>query len=205
MFKLKGTIEQEKIVFYTFKTVIIGAQSVGKTCLFNRFCFNSFNFDTSLTIGINFHSINLKIKQQDQIDMLGKNYIVNSIFDFGGQERFKPLLPKFLEGANGALLVFDLINKKTFSQLDFWYNQLIEHANGYYIPKILVGSKFDLVENTPKEERVEDKVINQFIKENELDRFYKTSALENCNVVEVFKELSNLMLKKQNSNFVVLE
>jgi len=205
VFKLKGTIEQEKIVFYTFKTVIIGAQSVGKTCLFNRFCFNSFNFDTSLTIGINFHSINLKIKQQDQIDMLGKNYIVNSIFDFGGQERFKPLLPKFLEGANGALLVFDLINKKTFSQLDFWYNQLIEHANGYYIPKILVGSKFDLVENTPKEERVEDKVINQFIKENELDRFYKTSALENCNVVEVFKELSNLMLKKQNSNFVVLE
>ncbi len=205
MFKLKETIEQEKIIFYTFKTVIIGAQSVGKTCLFNRFCFNSFNFDTSLTIGINFHSINLKIKQQDQMDMFGKNYIVNSIFDFGGQERFKPLLPKFLEGANGALLVFDLINKKTFSQLDFWYNQLIEHANGYYIPKILVGSKFDLVGNTPKEERVEDKAINQFIKENKLDRFYKTSALENCNVVEVFKELSNLMLKKQNSNFVVLE
>ena len=29
--------------------------------------------------------------------------------------------------------------------------------------------------------------------------------LENYNVVEVFKELSNLMLKKQNSNFIVLE
>ncbi|MFX1492708.1 MAG: Rab family GTPase [Promethearchaeota archaeon] len=198
-------IEQEKRIFFTFKTVIIGAQSVGKTCLFNRFCFNSFNFDTSLTIGINFHSLNLRVKKQDQIDMLGENYIVNSIFDFGGQERFKPLLPKFLEGANGALLVFDLINKKTFNQLDYWYNQLIEHANGYYIPKILVGSKFDLVENILKEERVEDKEINQFIKEKRLDGFYKTSALKNYNVVEVFKELSNLMLKKQNSNFVVLE
>lgn len=205
VFELKRAIEQEKRIFYTFKTVIIGAQSVGKTCLFNRFCFNSFNFDTSLTIGINFHSLNLKIKQQDQMDMLGENYIVNSIFDFGGQERFKPLLPKFLEGANGALLVFDLINKKTFTQLDFWYNQLIEHANGYYIPKILVGSKFDLVGSIPKEERVEDNAINQFVKENKLDGFYKTSALENYNVVEVFKELSNLMLKKQNSNFVVLE
>ncbi|MGB5911782.1 MAG: Rab family GTPase, partial [Promethearchaeia archaeon] len=124
------TQEEEKRVFYTFKTVIIGAQSVGKTCLFNRFCFNSFNFDTSLTIGINFHSLNLKIKQQNQMDTLCENFIVNSIFDFGGQERFKPLLPKFLEGANGALLVFDLINKKTFTHLDFWYNQLIEHANG---------------------------------------------------------------------------
>ncbi|MFW9948181.1 MAG: Rab family GTPase [Candidatus Odinarchaeota archaeon] len=198
-------IEQEKRIFFTFKTVIIGAQSVGKTCLFNRFCFNSFNFDTSLTIGINFHSLNLRVKKQDQIDMLGENYIVNSIFDFGGQERFKPLLPKFLEGANGALLVFDLINKKTFNQLDYWYNQLIEHANGYYIPKILVGSKFDLVENILKEERVEDNEINQLIKEKRLDGFYKTSALKNYNVVEVFKELSNLMLKKQNSNFVVLE
>lgn len=205
MFKLDRAIEQEKRIFFTFKTVIIGAQSVGKTCLFNRFCFNSFNFDTSLTIGINFHSLNLRVKKQDQIDMLGENYIVNSIFDFGGQERFKPLLPKFLEGANGALLVFDLINKKTFNQLDYWYNQLIEHANGYYIPKILVGSKFDLVENILKEERVEDNEINQLIKEKRLDGFYKTSALKNYNVVEVFKELSNLMLKKQNSNFVVLE
>ena len=202
---MKRAIEQEKRIFYTFKTVIIGAQSVGKTCLFNRFCFNSFNFDTSLTIGINFHSLNLKIKQQDQMNILGENYIVNSIFDFGGQDRFKPLLPKFLEGANGALLVFDLINKKTFSQLDFWYKQLIEHANGYYIPKILVGSKLNLVGNTPKGERVEDNAINQFVKESKLDKFYKTSALENYNVVEVFKELSNLMLKKQDSNYVVLE
>ncbi|MFX0024785.1 MAG: Rab family GTPase [Candidatus Hermodarchaeota archaeon] len=198
-------IEQEKRIFYTFKTVIIGAQSVGKTCLFNRFCFNSFNFDTSLTIGINFHSLNLKVKQQDQMDMLGEKYIVNSIFDFGGQERFKPLLPKFLEGANGALLVFDLVNKKTFAQLDFWYDQLIEHANGYYIPKILVGSKFDLVGSIPKEDRVEDNAINQFVEENKLEGFYKTSALENYNVVQVFKELSNLMLKKQNSNFIVSE
>jgi len=203
VFELKRAFEQEKKIFYTFKTVIIGAQSVGKTSLFNRFCFNSFNFDTSLTIGINFHSLNLKIKQQNQMDTLCENFIVNSIFDFGGQERFKPLLPKFLEGANGALLVFDLINKKTFTHLDFWYNQLIEHANGYYIPKILVGSKFDLVGNIPNEERVEDNAINQFVQENNLDGFYKTSALENFNVVDVFKELSNLMLKKQNSNLVL--
>ena len=195
--------EQEKSVIFNFKTVIIGGPSVGKTCLFNRFCFNSFNFDTSMTIGINFHSINLKINHEDRINNSGDNYIVNSIFDFGGQDRFKPLIPKFLGGANGALLVFDLANKNTFTQLDFWYNQLIEHANGSHIPKILVGSKFDLVENTSPEEIVDDNSIGNFVMEKEIDGFYKTSSLKNYNVVEVFKRLSNLMLRKQKSSFVV--
>lgn len=196
--------EQERSVIFNFKTVIVGGPSAGKTCLFNRFCFNSFNFDTSMTIGINFHSINLKINHQDRIDKSGENYINNSIFDFGGQDRFKPLIPKFLSGANGALLVFDLVNQNTFAQLDFWHNQLIEHANGSNIPKILVGSKFDLVENTPLEEIVPDALINVFIVKKEIDAFYKTSSLKNYNVVEVFKKLSNLMLKKQKCSFVVL-
>ena len=81
-------------VLYTFKIVIIGGGGVGKTCLFNRFCFNSFNFDTSMTIGINFHSIDLKIRNKDDPDQLIEKCIANSIFDFGGQDRFKPLIPK---------------------------------------------------------------------------------------------------------------
>lgn len=203
MKSIKNKGERKDITF-TFKTVIVGAQSVGKTCLFNRFCFNSFNFDTSLTIGINFHSINLKIHQQNSNDLFSENYIVNSIFDFGGQDRFKPLLPKFLGGANGALLVFDLVNKNSFAELDFWYNQLIQHAKGSQIPKFLIGSKYDLVKKTPKEDLVEESIINQFVENNQLDGFYETSSLINFNVVKVFKKLSNLMLEKQNSNFVIL-
>jgi len=93
---LKRSIEVEREILYTFKIVIVGGPSVGKTCLFNRFCFNSFNFDTSMTIGLNFHSINLKIVNKYKKDFSEELYIVNSIFDFGGQERFKPLIPKFV-------------------------------------------------------------------------------------------------------------
>ena len=57
---------QEKEVIFTFKIVIIGAGGVGKTCLFNRFCFNSFNFDTSQTIGLSFHSMDLKVDYLNQ-------------------------------------------------------------------------------------------------------------------------------------------
>ena len=190
-------------VIYSFKIVICGANSVGKTCLFNRYCFNSFDFDTSPTIGISFHSVHLKIYFKENPNEHKENYVVNSIFDFGGQERFKPLLPRFIEGANGALLVFDLVNKLTFNQLDFWYEQIIKYALNPDIPIILVGSKSDLLDKTPKSDIVLDSVIQEYVKEQNIDGFFRTSSLENYNVLEVFKELNDIMLRKLHIPYVV--
>ncbi|MFX0058830.1 MAG: Rab family GTPase, partial [Candidatus Heimdallarchaeota archaeon] len=196
--------ENEKEILYTFKIVIVGGPSVGKTCLFNRFCFNSFNFDTSMTIGLNFHSINLKIFNKNEHNFTRELYVVNSIFDFGGQERFKPLIPKFIGGANGALLVFDLTNRISLDMLDFWYNALLKYAEGSKIPKILVGSKSDLLENTPEEKSIHRDEIERIIKEKQLDGYLETSALKNYNVLEVFKGLTNFMLRNQDVPYIVL-
>ena len=194
----------EKEALYNFKIVIVGPAGVGKTCLFNRICFNSFNFDTSLTIGINFHSIYLKICSKEDSNNLRENYVVNSIFDFGGQPRFRPLIPKFIEGANGALLVFDLTNEATFQQLDFWYENLIKYSADSQIPIILVGSKSDLLEKSSDNEIISEELIFEYIKIRHLDGFFKTSALENYNVLTVFKELNNSMFKKQNEPYIVI-
>ena len=197
------TYAQKKKILFNFKTVIVGPPSVGKTCLFNRFCFNSFNFDTSLTIGVNFHSIDLKIRLKNEINSLKETYNVCSIFDLGGQERFKALIPKFLDGANGVLLVFDLTSKNSFEQLNFWYNQVLDHANGLNLPKLLVGSKSDLISSSAIENLVPEEKILDFIQEKNINGFFKTSALQNQNVVTVFKELNNLMLKNQKTQYVV--
>jgi len=205
VFKLISTRTQKKEVLYTCKIVIVGGASVGKTCLFNRFCFNSFNFDSSMTIGLNFHSINLPIHKKDAVESIPKKlgFIINSIFDFGGQDRFKPLIPKFLGGANGALLVFDLTNPISFEQLNFWYDQLLEHTEGSKIPMILVGSKSDLLDSSPRDKKIQAEVIKDFVKEKELDGFFKTSALKNLNVLKVFKELNNMILRYNNTSYVV--
>jgi small GTP-binding protein len=200
---LIDTYTKEKKILYTFKTVIVGPPSAGKTCLFNRFCFNSFNFDTSLTIGVNFHSIDLKIRFENEIKSHKETYNVLSIFDFGGQERFKALIPKFLGGANGVLLVFDLTSKNSFEQLEFWYDQILENANGLNIPKLLIGSKSDLVSSTSIESLVPEEKILNFIQEKNMDGFFKTSSLQNQNVLSVFKELNNLMLKHLDTQYVV--
>ncbi|MFX0041313.1 MAG: Rab family GTPase [Candidatus Hodarchaeota archaeon] len=197
-------VSSDKEALYNYKVTICGPASVGKTCLFNRICFNSFNIDTSLTIGINFHSIYLGIHKKDHLNDSKENFVLNSIFDFGGQERFKPLIPKFIEGANGALLVFDLINYSSFEQLDFWYDNLIKYAVDSQIPIILVGSKSDLLDKTANTAIIPDDIILEYVDEKHLDGFYKTSALENYNVLKVFKELNNLMFKKQNKPYIVL-
>ena len=193
----------QKDILFSFKIVICGASSVGKTSLFNRYCFNSFSFDSSPTIGINFHSVYLKINFAKEINPQKENYIVNSIFDFGGQERFAPLIPKFIEGANGALLVFDSTSLPSFEQLDFWFDNIIENAVDSKIPIVLVANKSDLIEKTPKSEMVKDKLIFEYLEKRKLDGFARTSALENYNVLTVFKELNNKMLKKQQIPFVV--
>jgi small GTP-binding protein len=194
----------EKEALYSFKIVIVGPAGVGKTCLFNRICFNSFDFDTSLTIGINFHSIYFKIYKREDSEHSKENYVLNSIFDFGGQPRFGALIPRFIEGANGALLVFDLTNYASFQQIDFWYENLIKYSVDSQIPIILVGSKSDLLEKTGKNEIIPEGLIFEYIKNNHLNGFYKTSALENYNVLEVFKELNNSMFEKQNKPYIVI-
>lgn len=196
-------VYNEKEALFNYKVVICGPAGVGKTCLFNRICFNSFNIDTSLTIGINFHSIYLRIYKKERLHNSKEIYVLNSIFDFGGQERFKPLIPKFIEGANGALLVFDLINYSSFRQLDFWYDNLSNYAIDAQIPIILVGSKSDLLGKTNYTEIIPDDIILDYVDKNHLDGFYKTSALENYNVLTVFKELNNLMFKKQDKPYIV--
>jgi len=191
----------EKNVSFAFKIVIIGAPGVGKTCLFNRYCFNSFNMNTDMTIGINFHSTYLRVKFKDGIK--NDTFVANSIFDFGGQARFKPLIPKFIDGASGALMLFDSVNFSSFQQLDFWYDNLIETAKKS-IPKFLIGSKSDLLDKTPKAEIVNEDLIKEYIKEKRLDGFFRISALENYNILELFKDLTNLMLKRHKIEAFVI-
>ncbi|MBN1214874.1 MAG: GTP-binding protein [Candidatus Lokiarchaeota archaeon] len=187
-----------KEVIYCFKIVILGGGGAGKTCLFNRYCFNSFNMNTEMTIGLNFHSTYLNIAlDEDKSSNSNDKCIVNSIFDFGGQERFKSLIPRLLNGTDGAMLVFDLTSYSSFQQLENWYN-LLESKIGGKIPILLIGSKSDLLKTTSEMEIVQKDVIQEMIKKNDLEGFFKTSSLENYNVLDAFKELNRLMLKNNN-------
>ncbi len=58
---------------------------------------------------------------------------------------FRTLTPSYYRGAQGAILVYDVSSKDTFSKLDVWLNELETFANKPDIVKMLVGNKIDKV------------------------------------------------------------
>jgi small GTP-binding protein len=70
------------------------------------------------------------------------NDVSAQIWDLGGQESFKSLRKLYLEGANGALVMFDLTERESFDKLNEWIESFRE-ARGDK-PMVLIGNKSDL-------------------------------------------------------------
>ena len=187
--------DEEEKPTYVFKICLIGSGAVGKTCIARRLCFDTFDVNTKLTIGIDFYTFDIPIIVKGE-----ETFVRHTIWDFGGQEQFRRLFDYYIEGANGIFLIFELIRLETLIKLDWWYDQLKEH-NLQERPKILVGTKLDLVESATKKQKIDELIIERFLaKHNEKD-FIKTSAKENINILQSFKEMTKKILESHNLDY----
>jgi small GTP-binding protein len=170
------------IADYIFKVIIIGPAAVGKTSLIRRFVEDQFSSNYKFTIGVDFLVKTLRL-EEDKIVRL-------SIWDVGGQERFKFLRSNFYEGTHGAILVFDLSRANTFPKMKNWLidmRNLIEHK----IPFIILGNKSDLLSEIG--EVIDREEPMRFAKQE--DSFYlETSAKTGNNVEKAFRELTRRII-----------
>lgn len=172
---------------YSFKIVILGPSAVGKSSLVRRFVQNKFLLHYKFTIGVDFMSKTVEYKS-------GK-FAKLTIWDIGGQERFKVLRRNFYEGTNGAFIVFDYSRTQSFPKMKEWLfdmRQTIEDD----IPVVVLGNKTDLIAK-----------IGEVIDRNEVIRYVKkersilieTSAKTGDNVKEAFVELTQRILSKYDT------
>ncbi|TFG06613.1 MAG: GTP-binding protein [Promethearchaeota archaeon] len=185
---------------YIFKICLLGAAAVGKTCICRRLCFDTFDANTKLTIGIDFYTYNLPIIINNGEK---ESFIRLSIWDFGGQEQFKKLFHYYINGVNGIFVAFELINLQSLINLDWWYDQLAELGFDK-VPKIVIGTKQDLVESTDPKAKVNDLVIRQFLKKHGENDFLKTSSKENVNILNSFKRMTAKILDDHNLPYETL-
>lgn len=175
------------MALYVFKVIIIGPGAVGKTSLLHRFVENNFSFRYKLTIGADFLSKIIDYNEDSTVKL--------QIWDIGGQDRYKFLRSSFFDGANGALIVFDLSRWHTFEELDDWVSDLREYA-GEKIPFALIGNKVDLIDK--RDELYERESAEVFAKKDQT--FYvETSAKTGEKVEEAFLNLTERMLKNVDS------
>jgi len=181
--------------FAIFKICLIGQGGVGKTCIANRLCFDTFDLNTKLTIGINFYTYKLPILVEEG----DESFVTLSIWDFGGQEQFKRLFPYYINGANGIFAIFSVVDMQTLIGLDWWYKHLFNH-NHEQTPRVLVGSKQDLVGNETKSP-VDDLVIKRFMDRYKETRFERTSSKDDVNISKIFQGMAERLLKQNGFEY----
>src|SRR6056297_2739766 len=166
---------------FVIKLCLLGDASVGKTSLVYRFINNSFSRDFKSTLGVNL--LKKEIKMEDKS-------VSAQIWDLGGQEAYRRLRKLYLEGAQGALMVFDVTSSESFENLNDWKQSLID-VRGEEIPFIVIGNKIDLKAN----QAISEKQAGAYAK-NVGAPLLLTSAKTGEGVEDAFKELIKLIIEK---------
>ena len=160
----------------TYKIVVLGDISVGKTSILSRFRYGVFEPEYMPTLGIDFFSQNL-FYEDKTIRLI--------LWDTAGEERFRSLIPSYLKNADCIIIVFDITNKDSFNSLNKWLTDSKNNASEGTI-YIICGNKSDL-----KEKRtVNENEIDEYIKKNEL--IYVECSAKNG---EGIKDLFNTVAK----------
>lgn len=163
----------------TFKLVIAGDGGVGKTSLTNKFITGVFTDSTKITIGVEFFVKDL--------DVEGLGRVRLQIWDFGGEERFRFLLPTYVKGANGILFLFSITDMLTLAHLDDWLGIL--RAYDPTLPIMLAGAKADLKHMR----KVQTHEAIEIAKSRGCKGYVEVSAKTGENVEASFKTISKLM------------
>ncbi|KAK9845901.1 hypothetical protein WJX81_005561 [Elliptochloris bilobata] len=161
---------------YLIKLLLIGDSGVGKSCLLLRFSEDSFTSSFITTIGIDF-----KIKKI----LLENKWIKLQIWDTAGQERFRTITSAYYRGAMGILLVYDVTDDASFTNIRNWMRNIEQHASDS-VNKVLVGNKCDMDEG----KRAVPYSKGQALADEFGIQFFETSAKSNVNVDEVFQSIA---------------
>jgi small GTP-binding protein len=160
---------------------LLGEANVGKTSLVYRFIENKFRENYKSTLGVNLLKKDFALKEFGDISA--------QIWDLGGQESFKSLRKLYLEGANGALVVFDTTKLETFEKLQGWI-QDFKLARGDE-PLLLIGNKIDLKDKI----KISDNQARELANAHNME-YISTSAKTGSNVEDAFMELTRTILNK---------
>ena len=105
------------------KVVLIGETRVGKTSIINRYISDNFSSSLSPTPGASFTAKTVFIKDYNQS-------IKFEIWDTAGQEKYRALAKVFYKNAAVCILVYDIINKKSFDELkNYWISEIKANAS----------------------------------------------------------------------------
>jgi small GTP-binding protein len=163
------------------KVVLLGAASVGKTCIICRAVSDEFDAEMPNTIGACFTAKEMTIASMT----------VNlQIWDTAGQERFRTLAPMYYRGSIIALLVYAVNDEPSLQDVRNWAEEMKIQTDEMPV-LFVVGNKCDLVDDRAVSTEQGDGVAK------ELGAFFsEVSAKSGRGIDELFMRVSEEAVKK---------
>ena len=165
-----------------FKIVLFGDAGCGKTTLTKRFISNLYIPGSHMTIGVDFETKILKV-DGTRVKLM--------VWDFGGEERFRFIFPRYIAGAMGGIMMYDITDLSSFAHISDWLSVM----NGVKerMPLLLVGGKVDLdiIREIPYNEG------QDVAKKLGFNDFLECSSKTGFNVEKCFEDLTRMMLDQR--------
>lgn len=114
---------------------------------------------------------------------VGGKTVKLTIWDTAGQERFRTLTSSYYRGCHGIILVFDVNERHTFTNLKQWLEELELYSTTAQSAKLLVGNKIDLLQREVTVEEATDFARKQAMV------YIETSAKSRSGVQQAFDEV----------------
>ena len=126
---------------HTFKIVLIGGASVGKSAIFRRYMEGGFEKNSQATISASY--------LEKRVEVPGSNRTIKiQLWDTAGSERFKTINRIYYRDASAALVVYDVTKLESLDvEAAHWIKDLKTNAPEHVILG-LCGNKIDLNEHT---------------------------------------------------------
>ena len=122
--------------------VVLGDAGVGKTELIRRYTHADSTAAAEPTVGVEGTNVTVTLQSGEEVEV--------TLWDFAGQERYTRLTGRELRGADGCVLVFDLLSHASFEHVSLWHDEFLQNSAGCGAavapPFVLVGNKADQVE-----------------------------------------------------------
>ena len=145
----------------TYKIILLGDSSVGKTCLFKKLTQDIYTEKIISTIGMDRKSIQFMVPIEENGKEIENNFEVH-IWDTAGEERFRTITKQYYKESQGLFLLYDLTKKDTFDNLDKWIVSVRESLGNDKYVIFLLGNKLDLADNEENGRKVStEEAINK--------------------------------------------
>ena len=167
------------------RIAILGDSTVGKTSIIKAFFNIEFSDIMMQSVGKDKFDTQMKMKDGNDMKLI--------IWDTAGQERFHSISLSTIKSSQGIIVAFDITNRPTFENVVNWLKEIRDNSNA--IPIVLFGNKSDLEDKRT----VTTQEAENFSKKNDII-YFETSAKENKNIQEGFKELAELAYQKSGRN-----